>query len=128
MTALSDSVSAYIRVSAALCILTLVTDLIATLLTGLGLRSNDHRTKYKYYRVAVYIMILSCKFWLELISPSALCFIRECKAKDVSPFVFSVVSILVALVVYPVCFAAELNQGMFDQINQINMKSILCPI
>ncbi|KAE8744879.1 hypothetical protein FOCC_FOCC008520 [Frankliniella occidentalis] len=73
--------AAYIRVAAALCVLTLVTDLIATLLTGLGLRSNDHRTKYKYYRVAVYIMILS------------------------------LVSILVALVVYPVCFASELNQG-----------------
>lgn len=28
-------------------------------------------------------------------------------------FCFAVVSILVALVVYPVCFAAELNQGMF---------------
>ena len=59
-----SSVLAYIRVAAALCVLTLVTDLIATLLTGLGLRSNDHRTKYKYYRVAVYIMILSCEHCL----------------------------------------------------------------
>jgi len=72
---------AYIRAAAALCIITLVTDVVATLLTGLGLRSKDHRTKYKYYRLAVYIMVLS------------------------------LISILIALVIYPVCFAAELNEG-----------------
>jgi hypothetical protein len=72
---------AYIRAAAALCIITLVTDIVATLLTGLGLRSKDHRTKYKYYRWAVYIMVLS------------------------------LISILIALVIYPVCFAAELNEG-----------------
>jgi hypothetical protein len=52
-------VTAYIRAAAALCIITLLTDVVATLFTGLGLRSKDHRTKYKYYRVAVYIMVLS---------------------------------------------------------------------
>ncbi|XP_071446767.1 transmembrane protein 47 isoform X1 [Hetaerina americana] len=72
---------AYIRAAAALCIITLITDVFATILTGLGLKSKDHRTKYKYYRVAVYIMVLS------------------------------LISILIALVVYPVCFAAELNEG-----------------
>ena len=51
--------SAYIPAAAALCIITLITDLVATVLTGLGLRSNDHRRKYKYYRIAVYVMILS---------------------------------------------------------------------
>lgn len=56
-----SSVSAYIRVAAGLCVLTLVTDVLATIMTGLGLRSNDHRTKYKYYRIAVYIMLTSCK-------------------------------------------------------------------
>jgi len=55
-------VAAYIRAAAALCIITLVTDIVATLLTGLGLRSKDHRTKYKYYRWAVYIMVLSCEY------------------------------------------------------------------
>jgi hypothetical protein len=50
---------------------------VATLFTGLGLRSKDHRTKYKYYRVAVYIMVLSrmfmlvnaCKKYFHLIGP-----------------------------------------------------------
>jgi hypothetical protein len=57
-------VAAYIRAAAALCIITLLTDVVATLFTGLGLRSKDHRTKYKYYRVAVYIMVLSRMFIL----------------------------------------------------------------
>ncbi|XP_066908416.1 transmembrane protein 47 isoform X3 [Halyomorpha halys] len=72
---------AYIKVAAALCIIALLTDAMATLLTGIGLRTTDHRTKYKFYRIAVYVMILS------------------------------LVSVLLALVVYPVCFAAELNEG-----------------
>lgn len=52
----------YIRVAAALCIVTLVTDIVATLLTALGLRSKDQRTKYKFYRVAVYVMLLACMY------------------------------------------------------------------
>uniref|UniRef100_A0A1B6ECW6 Transmembrane protein 47 n=1 Tax=Clastoptera arizonana TaxID=38151 RepID=A0A1B6ECW6_9HEMI len=71
----------YIKVSAALCIIALITDAVATLLTGLGLRTKDHRSKYKYYRIAVYVMI------------------------------GSLVAVLLALVVYPVFFAAELNDG-----------------
>lgn len=71
----------YIRAAAALCIITLITDIVATLFTGIGLRSNDHRKKYKYYRIAVYVMILS------------------------------LISVLIALVVYPVCFVAELSDG-----------------
>lgn len=54
----------YIRVAAALCIVTLVTDIVATLLTALGLRSKDQRTKYKFYRVAVYVMLLACMYAL----------------------------------------------------------------
>ncbi|CAH1405094.1 unnamed protein product [Nezara viridula] len=38
---------AYIKVAAALCIIALLTDAMATLLTGIGLRTTDHRTKYK---------------------------------------------------------------------------------
>ncbi|KAL0268803.1 UNVERIFIED_CONTAM: hypothetical protein PYX00_010616 [Menopon gallinae] len=72
---------AYIHAAAALCVVTFLTDIAATVLTGLGLRSNDHRRKYKYYRIAVYVMILS------------------------------LISVLIALVVYPVCFVAELNDG-----------------
>lgn len=55
------SVSAYIRAAAALCIITLVTDLVATILTGLGLRTKDHHTKYKYYKFAVIVMGLARK-------------------------------------------------------------------
>jgi hypothetical protein len=49
----------YIKAAAALCVVCLLTDMFATLMTGLGLRSTDHQKKYTYYRVAVYIMILS---------------------------------------------------------------------
>ncbi|XP_026475362.1 transmembrane protein 47-like [Ctenocephalides felis] len=72
---------AYIQASAALCVVTLLADAVGTLLTGLGLRSDDHRAKYKYYRVAVLVMLLA------------------------------LISILIALIIYPVCFAAELNFG-----------------
>nr|CAG4635820.1 EOG090X0HIV [Artemia franciscana] len=71
----------YIRATAALCIITLFTDAFATLLTGLGLKSEDPEKKYKYYRLAVYIMLLS------------------------------LISVLVGLIIYPVCFADELAAG-----------------
>nr|XP_018904237.1 PREDICTED: transmembrane protein 47 isoform X1 [Bemisia tabaci] len=71
----------YIKVAAALCIATLVTDIVATLLTGLGLRSSDYRTKYKFYRIAVYVMCIA------------------------------LLSLLVALVIYPVYFASEQTAG-----------------
>ncbi|XP_065206596.1 transmembrane protein 47-like isoform X1 [Planococcus citri] len=71
----------YIRTSAALCIVALVTDTVATFLTALGLRSNDYRTKFKFYRFAVYVMALA------------------------------LTSLLVALILYPVSFRAELNLG-----------------
>ncbi|KFB38913.1 AGAP000456-PA-like protein [Anopheles sinensis] len=50
---------AYIKATAALCILTLVTDALATILTGLGLRTQDHNLKYKFYRIAVLIMMVA---------------------------------------------------------------------
>ncbi|KAK9730703.1 PMP-22/EMP/MP20/Claudin tight junction [Popillia japonica] len=71
----------YIHTAAALCIMTLLKNVVATVLTGLGLRSKDHHTKYKYYRFAVIVMGLA------------------------------LVSILIALIVYPVCFVTELNLG-----------------
>lgn len=52
---------AYIRAAAALCVITLLTDLVATVLTGLGLRTKEHHTKYKYYRFAVIVMGLARK-------------------------------------------------------------------
>ncbi|XP_055387661.1 transmembrane protein 47 isoform X1 [Condylostylus longicornis] len=72
---------AYIKATAALCIITLFTDVIATVLTGLGLKTQNHNLKYTFYRVAVLVMLLS------------------------------LLSVLIALILYPVCFAAELNLG-----------------
>nr|CAG4637472.1 EOG090X0HIV [Ceriodaphnia reticulata] len=71
----------YIQFTAALCILALATDVFATLLTGLGLQSGDPLKKRKYYRLAISVMLAS------------------------------LVSALVALVLYPVSFARELPQG-----------------
>ncbi|KAF5272105.1 hypothetical protein FQA39_LY01188 [Lamprigera yunnana] len=71
----------YIHAAAGLCIITLITDLVATVLTGMGLRTKEHHTKYKYYRFGVIVMGVS------------------------------LVSILIALIIYPVRFAAELNLG-----------------
>ncbi|XP_065565819.1 uncharacterized protein LOC136030680 [Artemia franciscana] len=127
----------YIRATAALCIITLFTDAFATLLTGLGLKSEDPEKKYKYYRLAVYIMLLS---WKVLLSCA--------KLEDWKQFRFSqeeggltlkntiignnnreesgipswkyeldldiklsVISVLVGLIIYPVCFADELAAG-----------------
>ncbi|CAH2269273.1 jg15049 [Pararge aegeria aegeria] len=71
----------YIKAAAGLCVATLAADVCGALLTGLGLRSADHRTKFRYYRFAVLAMALA------------------------------LMCILIALVIYPVCFAAELNLG-----------------
>ncbi|XP_030031012.1 uncharacterized protein LOC115447879 isoform X2 [Manduca sexta] len=71
----------YIKAAAGLCVATLAADVCGALLTGLGLRSTDHRTKFRYYRFAVLAMSLA------------------------------LMCILIALVIYPVCFAAELNLG-----------------
>ncbi|CAK1556349.1 unnamed protein product [Leptosia nina] len=71
----------YIKAAAGLCVATLAADVCGALLTGLGLRATDHRTKFRYYRFAVLAMSLA------------------------------LMCILIALVIYPVCFAAELNLG-----------------
>ncbi|KAH8313689.1 hypothetical protein KR067_010195, partial [Drosophila pandora] len=71
----------YIKATAALCIITLVTDVIATVLTGLGLKTQNHNLKYKFYRIAVLVMLVS------------------------------LLAVLSALIVYPVCFAGELSLG-----------------
>ncbi|CAG9125602.1 unnamed protein product [Plutella xylostella] len=71
----------YIKAAAGLCVATLFADVCGALLTGLGLRAADHRAKFRYYRFAVLAMSLA------------------------------LMCILIALVIYPVCFAAELNLG-----------------
>lgn len=42
--------------------MTLLKNVVATVLTGLGLRSKDHHTKYKYYRFAVIVMGLAREY------------------------------------------------------------------
>ncbi|XP_014209612.1 transmembrane protein 47 isoform X2 [Copidosoma floridanum] len=71
----------YIKAAAILCVVCLIADIAATILTGLGLRTQDHYKKNNYYRLGVFCM------------GGAL------------------VVLLIALVIYPVCFTAELNFG-----------------
>ncbi|XP_011307291.1 transmembrane protein 47 isoform X2 [Fopius arisanus] len=71
----------YIKAAAALCIVCLIADAVATVLTALGLRAKDHRNKHTYYRFAVLCMG------------------------------FALLALLLALIIYPVFFAAELNLG-----------------
>ena len=51
----------YVRGAAALVIIGVIFDFFGTFLTGLGLRSTDPNKKYKYYRVAIYALILACE-------------------------------------------------------------------
>lgn len=71
----------YIQAAAVLCVLTLLCDIGATVMTGCGLCSKDPQRKYMLYRVALYVMVLAL-----------LC-------------------ILIALVIYPACFAAEIEHS-----------------
>merc|ERR1719347_968426 len=51
--------ASYLRGAAALVVIGLLFDFFGTLLTGLGLRSTDPNKKYKYYRVAIYALIVA---------------------------------------------------------------------
>ena len=60
----------YIRGAAALVVIGLLFDFFGTLLTGLGLRSTDPNKKYKYYRVAIYALIVARKTFILIQSGS----------------------------------------------------------
>lgn len=60
--------TAYIKAAAALCVVCLLTDIAATILTGLGLRTQDHRDKHKYYRFAVFCMGIARKCYTSVLS------------------------------------------------------------
>lgn len=53
--------AAYIKGSAALCVVCLLLSGLATILTGLGLHASETSTKSRYYRAAVWVMTLSRK-------------------------------------------------------------------
>merc|ERR1712013_465079 len=81
----SDARSAsYLRGAAALVIIGLIFDFFGTFLTGLGLRSTDPNKKYKYYRVAIYALILS------------------------------LIALLLAAIIYPVQFSKDLDKHSED--------------
>jgi len=71
--------ASYIRGCAALVIIGLLLDIFGTFLTGLGLRSTDPNKKYKYYRVAIYTLIVA------------------------------VVAFLLAAIIYPVQFSKDIG-------------------
>lgn len=71
----------YIQAAAALCVITLLCDIVATVMTGCGLCSKEPTRKYALYRFALYVMVCAL-----------LC-------------------ILIALVIYPACFAAEIEDS-----------------
>jgi hypothetical protein len=70
----------YVRGTAALIVICVLTDFFGTLLTGLGLRSTDPNKKYKYYRVAIYALLVAT------------------------------IALLLALIIYPVSFSKEIDQ------------------
>ena len=49
----------YLKGCAALVIIGVLTDFFGTMLTCFGLKSTDPNKKYKYYRVAIYALILA---------------------------------------------------------------------
>lgn len=55
--------TAYIQGAAALCVITLLMDIAATVMTGMGLCSKDPTRKYALYRFALYVMVGACKFF-----------------------------------------------------------------
>jgi len=74
----------YLRGAAALVIIGLIFDFFGTFLTGLGLRSTDPNKKYKYYRVAIYALILA------------------------------LIALLLAAIIYPVQFSKDLKNDSED--------------
>uniref|UniRef100_A0A1W7R9E9 Transmembrane protein 47 n=1 Tax=Hadrurus spadix TaxID=141984 RepID=A0A1W7R9E9_9SCOR len=71
----------YIQAAAALSVMTLLFDIAATVMTGCGLCSKDPTRKYRLYRFALYVMLMG------------------------------LICILIALVIYPACFANEIDDS-----------------
>jgi len=71
----------YIRVAAVLSVITLLADIVATIMTGFGLCSKDPNKKYTLYRFSLHVMV------------------------------GALISILIALVIYPAFFAAEIEDS-----------------
>lgn len=72
----------------------------------MGLKTQNHNMKYKYYRYAVLVMLVSCKLIHPLLSRSTYFSFPILR-------LIPVASVLTALILYPVCFAAKLNSGKY---------------
>ena len=59
----------YVGLVAAFVIIGLICDFFGTFLTGLGLRSTDPNKKYKYYRVAIYALVVARESFISHSSP-----------------------------------------------------------
>lgn len=55
-------VTAWITACAALSIVTMIVALVGVILNGIGLQSSDPDKKYKFYRVAMYIMFFASEY------------------------------------------------------------------
>jgi len=71
----------YVGLVAAFVIIGLICDFFGTFLTGLGLRSTDPNKKYKYYRVAIYALVVA------------------------------LIMLVLAAIIYPVSFSKDLAKG-----------------
>merc|ERR1711892_68975 len=91
--------ASYVRGAAALVIIGVIFDFFGTFLTGLGLRSTDPNKKYKYYRVAIYALILA------------------------------LIALLLAAIIYPVQFSKDLaneppkDGGMVQAIGSLDFDN-----
>ena len=87
------------RGCAALCVIVCFTDFFGSVLTGLGLRSTDPNKKYKYYRVAIYCLVLCGNGRIVFCA----------KLNTHCNFHASVIALLLVLIIYPVSFSKELK-------------------
>ena len=70
-------------------IIAIMVDMFGTLLTGLGLRSTDPNKKYKYYRVAIYALIVASKYKRHALTFSwSHIFKLKCLSKTILEFIY----------------------------------------
>ena len=104
------------RGTAALIVICVLTDFFGTLLTGLGLRSTDPNKKYKYYRVAIYALLVASKDHILSIRLSHSWSTWKWREKKEKKYLteitnFAAIALFLALIIYPVSFSKEIDQG-----------------
>lgn len=91
----------YIDLCAVLVIIGVTFDFFGTLLFGFGLRSTDPNKKYKYYRFAIYIMVVSLIFLILSVVIYPVYFFKNLDEDDNGTYTFgfgwvsSVISIII---------------------------------